>query len=87
MADVVLYTTMFCPYCHRAKALLKSKGAHFTEIDVMMDPDKRREMTERSGGGRTVPQILINGTPIGGCDELHELDRQGRLDPMLGIAA
>jgi len=87
MADVVIYSTMFCPYCHRAKALLKKKGVAYTEIDVMMDPDKRREMTERSGGGRTVPQILIDGTPIGGCDELHELDRQGRLDPLLGIAA
>jgi len=87
MADVVIYTTMFCPYCHRAKALLKAKGVAFTEIDVMMDPDKWREMTERSGGGRTVPQIFIDGKAIGGCDDLHELDRKGRLDPLLGIAA
>jgi len=87
MADVVIYTTMFCPYCHRAKALLDRKGVAYTEVDVMMDPAKRQEMTERSGGGRTVPQILIDGRPVGGCDDLHDLDRQGRLDPLLGIAA
>ena len=87
MADVVIYTTMFCPYCHRAKALLDRKGVAYTEVDVMMDPAKRQEMTERSGGGRTVPQILIDGRAVGGCDDLHELDRQGRLDPLLGIAA
>ena len=87
MAEVVVYSTMFCPYCHRAKALLKSKGVEFTEIDVMMDPAKREEMTRLSGGGRTVPQIFINGVPVGGSDELHALDRQGKLDPLLGIAA
>jgi glutaredoxin 3 len=87
MAEVVIYSTMFCPYCHRAKALLKAKGVEFTEIDVMMDPAKREEMTRLSGGGRTVPQIFINGVPVGGSDELHALDRQGKLDPLLGIAA
>ncbi len=87
MAEVVIYSTMFCPYCHRAKALLKAKGVEFTDIDVMMDPAKREEMTRVSGGGRTVPQILINGTPIGGCDELHALERQGKLDQLLGVAA
>ena len=87
MAQVTVYTTMFCPYCHRAKALLKDKGIEFEEIDVMMDPARRHEMTERSGGGRTVPQVLIDGEPVGGCDDLHELERQGRLDQLLGIAA
>ena len=87
MAEVVVYSTMFCPYCHRAKALLKAKGVAFTEIDVMMDPAKREEMTRLSGGGRTVPQIFIDGKPVGGSDELHALDRQGKLDALLGIAA
>jgi len=87
MAEVVVYSTMFCPYCHRAKALLKAKGVAFTEIDVMMDPGKREEMTRLSNGGRTVPQIFIDGVPVGGSDELHALDRQGRLDQLLGIAA
>ena len=87
MAEVVVYSTMFCPYCHRAKALLKAKGVAFTEIDVMMDPAKREEMTRLSGGGRTVPQIFIDGKPVGGSDELHALDRAGRLDALLGIAA
>ena len=87
MAEVVVYSTMFCPYCHRAKALLKSKGVEFTEIDVMMDPDRREEMTRLSNGGRTVPQIFIDGVPVGGSDELHALERQGKLDGLLGIAA
>ena len=87
MAEVVMYSTMFCPFCMRAKALLKEKGVDFEEIDVMMDSAKRAEMTERSGGGRTVPQIFIDGEPIGGFDELYALDQEGRLDGMLGIAA
>ncbi len=87
MAEVVMYSTMFCPFCMRAKALLKDKGVDFEEIDVMFDGAKRAEMTERSGGGRTVPQIFIDGEPIGGFDELNALDREGRLDDLLGIAA
>jgi glutaredoxin 3 len=87
MAEVVMYTTAFCPFCLRAKALLKEKGVEFEEIDVMFDPAKRAEMTERSGGGRTVPQIFIDGTPIGGFDEMYELERQGRLNDMLGRVA
>ena len=87
MAEVFVYSTMFCPYCHRAKALLKAKGVDFTEIDVMMDPARREEMTRLSNGGRTVPQIFIDGVPVGGSDELHALDRQGKLDRLLGIAA
>ena len=87
MANVIMYSTVFCPFCMRAKALLKRKGVDFEVIDVMFDPAKRAEMTERSGGGRTVPQIFIGGEPIGGFDELYDLDREGRLDDMLGIAA
>ncbi|MGF1639491.1 MAG: glutaredoxin 3 [Rhodospirillales bacterium] len=84
MVEVEIYTTPFCPYCHRAKALLNGKGVSFTEIDVMMAPDRRREMRERAGGGNTVPQIFIDGRHIGGSDDLLELDRDGRLDPLLG---
>ncbi len=87
MAQAIIYSTAFCPFCMRAKALLKKKGIEFEDIDVMFDPAKRAEMMERSDGGRTVPQIFIDGEPIGGFDELYDLDRQGRLDDMLGIAA
>ena len=87
MAKVIMYSTAFCPFCMRAKALLKDKGVDFEEIDVMFDPAKRAEMAARSGGGRTVPQILIDGELIGGFDELYDLDREGRLNEMLGIAA
>jgi glutaredoxin 3 len=87
MAKVEIYTTMFCGYCQRAKALLKSKGVEFTEIPVDMDAGLRQAMTERAGGRYTVPQIFIDGQPIGGSDELAALDRAGKLDAMLGIAA
>lgn len=84
MAQVEIYTTLFCRHCHRAKALLQSKGIAFTEIDVMMDADRRAEMRERSGGRKTVPQVFIDGRAIGGADELADLDRQGKLDALLG---
>jgi glutaredoxin 3 len=80
---VVIYTTLLCPYCHRAKALLKRKGVTFTEIDVGMDAQKRAEMTARAHGRHTVPQIFIGERHVGGCDDLHELDAQGALDPLL----
>jgi glutaredoxin 3 len=83
MAEVILYTTMLCPYCHRARALLKKKGVNFTEIDVSGDPDKRSEMVSRSGGRRTVPQIFIAGRHIGGSEELAALDQKGELDRLL----
>lgn len=83
MANVTIYTTMMCPYCHQAKKLLSQKGASFKEVDVGMDPDLRREMMSRSGGGYTVPQIFIGNTHVGGCDDLYALDSRGALDPIL----
>jgi glutaredoxin 3 len=83
MAQIEIYTTRYCPYCVRAKALLNRKGAAFTEFDVSGDPAKRQEMIQRSHGGMTVPQIFIGATHVGGSDDLHALDAAGKLDPML----
>ena len=80
---ITVYSTAFCPFCHRAKALLKKKGAEFNEIDVTMKPGKRKEMRELAGGVNTVPQIWIGDVHVGGCDELHALDASGKLDPLL----
>ena len=82
-AKVVVYSTLLCPFCHRAKALLRKKGIAFTEIDVGMDCAKRSEMTERAHGRHTVPQIFIGNTHIGGCDDLHALEDEGKLDSLL----
>jgi len=81
-----MYTTLFCPFCSRAKNLLKKKGVEFTEISVDGDPALRQQMTERSGGGRTVPQIFIDGKAIGGSDELAALEGSGELDRLLRAA-
>ena len=86
MAAVEIYTTMFCPYCHRAKKLLESKGVSVQEIAVDADANARMKMMERSGGRRTVPQIFIDGHHVGGSDELAALDRAGKLDALLGLA-
>jgi glutaredoxin 3 len=86
MPKVEIYTTPFCPYCVRAKMLLKRKGIDFDEIDVTMVPGARDEMVNRSGGRRTVPQIFIDGDGIGGSDELHLLDSQGALDRKLAAS-
>ena len=86
MADVVIYTRPFCGYCARAVSLLAQKGVAFTEIEAGMDPDKRREMMQRSGGRATFPQIFIGGAHIGGCDEMLALERAGKLDPLLSVA-
>jgi glutaredoxin 3 len=86
MAEVVVYTSPFCGYCHRAKRLLTEKGVQFEEIDVMQNPQRRPEMVERAGGRTSVPQIFIDGKGIGGCDDLYELERAGKLDAMLGRA-
>jgi len=83
MVKIVIYTTSYCPYCLRAKQLLNHKGVAFEEIDVGGDDDLREKMIEESGGGRTVPQIFIDGKPIGGCDELYALDQDGELDRLL----
>jgi glutaredoxin 3 len=82
VAKIEIYTKATCPYCHRAKALLNSKGAAFDEIAIDGDADKREKMIARSGRS-TVPQIFIGGQHIGGCDDLHALDAQGGLDPLL----
>lgn len=86
MANITIYTTQFCSYCHAAKALLKRKGAAFDEIDVSYDAAERQRMTARAHGKRTVPQIFIGETHVGGSDELHALERQGRLDPLIAAA-
>ena len=83
MAQIEIYTTMLCPYCYRAKKLLDSKAARYDEIDIMFQPKRRAEMVARAGGRTSVPQIFIDGTHVGGSDELHALDSEGRLDPML----
>lgn len=83
MAEVVVYSSMLCPYCTRAKKLLKSKGVAFNEIDLMMEPRRKPEMVEKAGGRTSVPQIFINGEHIGGCDELMALESAGKLDTKL----
>ena len=83
MAKIEIYTTDFCPYCARAKALLDRKGAAYEEIYAPNGSAARRDAIERSGGRTTVPQIFINGQGVGGCDDLHALEREGRLDTLL----
>lgn len=87
MAKVEVYTTNYCPYCMRAKALLKSKGVKFEEIDVTDDPELRGKMVELAGGRQTVPEIFINGEIIGGCDELYALELSGQLEKLLAQPA
>ena len=83
MAKVEIYTKFLCPYCTRAKKLLTGKGAAFEEHDISMGGPLRAEMLERSGGRNTVPQVFIDGSHIGGSDELAALDRAGKLDTLL----
>lgn len=85
MPDIVMYTSRVCPYCTRAKALLTKKGVAFEEQMVDLDPNGREKLVELTGR-HTVPQILIDGAPIGGFDELAALDRAGELDAMLGLS-
>jgi len=80
---IIVYSTPFCGYCGAAKRLLTDKGAEYTEIDVMFDPEQRRKMIEESGGRRTVPQIFVDGRHIGGFDDLTALDASGELDDLL----
>lgn len=86
MGQVELYTTPFCPYCSRARALLERKGVAFTEIDIIEEPARRIEMVRRARGRTSVPQIFIGGEHIGGSDELVALDRTGELDAKLGTS-
>ncbi len=83
MPPVEIYTTPFCGYCFMAKRLLKGKGIRFAETDVSRDPDRRAAMMQRAGGRRSVPQIFIGQTHIGGCDEFYTLERGGKLDSLL----
>ena len=83
MNKVEVYSGDFCPYCVRAKSLLKKKGIDFTEYNVQKESDKRIEMLDRSNGARTIPQIFINDRHVGGCDELYALERRGELDSWL----
>lgn len=85
MAKVEIYTKAFCPYCARAMNLLDSKGVTPEETDIGMDVTKRGEMVQRAGGRTTVPQIFIDGTHIGGSDDLAALERGGKLDALLGV--
>jgi glutaredoxin 3 len=83
MARVEIYTTRYCGYCQSAKALLSRKGVAFSEIDVTGDREGRNQMVARANGRMTVPQIFIGETHVGGYDDLYDLDRAGRLDPLL----
>ena len=85
MAHVVIYTTDYCPYCTGAKSLLRSKNIDFEEIDITHDPARRAEM-ERLSQSWTVPQIFIDGQPIGGYDDVRQLDAMGELDRLLGLS-
>ena len=83
MKKVEIYSSLFCPYCTRAKRLLNQKGIEFIDIDVIADTSKRSEMVRRAGGKTSVPQIFIDDKHVGGCDELYALERQGKLDALL----
>jgi glutaredoxin 3 len=86
MAEVELYTTPFCPYCTRARALLDRKGVPYIDVDIIEEPARRAEMVRRAGGRTSVPQIFIDGEHVGGADELVALDRIGELDTKLGTS-
>jgi glutaredoxin 3 len=87
MANVEIYTWRACPFCVRAKGLLDRKGVTYTEYAIDGDEAARAEMAAKSGGRRSVPQTFINGQHVGGCDDLHALERSGQLDALLGAAA
>ena len=83
MAAVLMYCTAACPFCQSAEQLLLKKGARIEKVRVDLQPERRAEMTQKSGGRRTVPQIWIGSRHVGGCDDLYALERQGKLDPLL----
>ncbi|MCA3246866.1 MAG: glutaredoxin 3 [Tagaea sp.] len=82
-AKVEIYASPFCGYCARAKGLLSRKGVDYVEYDILAQPDLRDEMIGRAGGRTSVPQIFVDGKHVGGCDDIHALDAQGKLDPLL----
>jgi glutaredoxin 3 len=86
MAKIVIYTTPICPYCVQAKRLLSRKGVAFEEVDVSGDGELRRRMVQKAGGRMTVPQIFVDDSYIGDCDEIYALDRAGKLDSLLKLA-
>ncbi|MBY5933366.1 glutaredoxin 3 [Tateyamaria omphalii] len=83
MQAVEIYTSPLCGFCHAAKRLLKEKGVEFSEVNVLANPGRKAEMIKRANGGRTVPQIFIGDTHVGGCDDLYALDGAGKLDALL----
>lgn len=83
MSTIEIYTTPVCPYCVKAKHLLKRKGLEWKEIDISQNPAIRDDMIAKAGGQRTVPQIFINGKHVGGCDDLYALENSGELDKLL----
>jgi glutaredoxin 3 len=83
MQPVEIYTSPLCGFCHAAKRLLTQKGIAFSEIDVLQNPSRKPEMIQRANGGRTVPQIFVGETHVGGCDDLFALERAGKLDALL----
>jgi glutaredoxin 3 len=83
VASVLMYCTAACPFCQSAEQLLLKKGARIEKVRVDLEPGRRAEMTQKSGGRRTVPQIWIGSRHVGGCDDLYALERQGKLDPLL----
>ena len=85
MARVEIYTKFLCPYCARAKRLLDSKGVEYDEYEISMDAPKRSEMLQRANGRHTVPQIFIEGSHIGGSDDLAQLEQDGKLDALLEV--
>jgi len=85
MKKITIYTTPYCPFCMRAKQLLKGKNIDFKEIDLSEEPEKFDEMSKKSNGAKTVPQIFVDDAHIGDCDYIHELDNKGKLNKILGI--
>lgn len=83
MKPVEIYTSPLCGFCHAAKRLLNQKGVSFSEVNVLEQPERKAEMIQRANGGRTVPQIFIGDTHVGGCDDLYALEQAGKLDPLL----
>lgn len=83
MKPVEIYTSPLCGFCHAAKRLLTQKGVRFSEVNVLAQPGRKAEMIKRANGGRTVPQIFIGDVHVGGSDDLHALERAGKLDTLL----